>query len=71
MRQGCSPTKSALQGGHFHVNLRTNEDVISIMESHGLVYDLETTQSLREHCQLDRLKGNVLVFHNIANATKA
>jgi len=62
---------SASQGGHRHVSLRSNEEVISILGSHGFLYDAETTQRLREHTELSWLSNNVMVFHNSNNATEA
>ncbi len=53
------------------MNLRSNEEVISILGSHGFLYDAETTQRLREHTELSWLSNNVMVFHNSNNATEA
>ena len=62
---------SASQGGHHHVNLRSSEEVISILGSRGFLYDAETTQRLRQQTELSWLSNSVMVFHNTANATKA
>ena len=54
-----------MQVGHFHVNMKTNEEVVMEMQSHGFLYDAETTQRLRTHSRLAWLTKTVMVFHNI------
>ena len=53
------------QVGHFHVNTKTNAEVIAQLGNHGFLYDAETTQRLRAHCKLAWLSQTVMVFHNV------
>lgn len=65
-KQGEAELFSAgVQIGHFHVNTKTNAEVIAQMGNHGFLYDTETTQRLRAHCKLPWLSQTVMVFHNV------
>lgn len=57
-----------MQVGHFHVNMKTNEEVVTEMQSHGFLYDAETTQRLRTHSRLAWLTKTVMVFHNVTRS---
>ena len=56
---------AGVQVGHFHVNTKTNAEVIARMGNHGFLFDAETTQRLRAHCKLPWLSQTVMVFHNV------
>lgn len=64
----CLTRAPWVQGGHFHVNMKTNAEVITELESHGFVHDSETTQRLRGHTKLPWLSKTVLVFHKASQA---
>ena len=57
-----------VQVGHYHVNTKTNAEVIAQLGSHGLLYDAETTQRLRAHCKLPWLSKTVMVFNYVTES---
>ncbi len=50
------------QGGHSHVNLKSNEEVISIMKDHGYVYDERSSTDGRRKAKYPWFHGSFMVF---------
>jgi cyclopropane fatty-acyl-phospholipid synthase-like methyltransferase len=50
------------QPGNGHVNLRDNAYVVNAMETRGLTYDSNLTESLRAAADLVWFKGSLMIF---------
>jgi hypothetical protein len=51
------------QVGNGHVNLRSNEHIISLIKEQGLLYDKDLSKRLRESSQLWWFKNTIMVFN--------
>lgn len=51
------------QGGHFHVNNKNREDVISLFERKGLKYNSDIVDRLKNVTNIWWLKNNILYFN--------
>ena len=51
------------QGGHRHVNEKSNVDVIALFARYGLKYDAESSHTLRSMASLKWFKNTIMVFN--------
>ena len=57
------------QGGHGHVNLKSNAYVIGVLKSFGYEYDEDTSLYLRGEAQFNWFKESTMVFRKVGNET--
>ena len=51
------------QGGHHHINTRSNEYIIQKLNDLGFTYDVRESENLRNVSQVAWFKKTILVFH--------